>query len=392
MIEVNGITKYYGTLKALDDVHFHVDKGEVLGFLGPNGAGKSTAMKILTTYISATEGTASVGGHDVHVFPYEVRRKIGYLPETPPLYGEMTVEAFLRFAGRARGLSGRNLKQRIELVTDWCGLQPKFKARIVELSKGFRQRTGIAQALIHDPEVLILDEPTSGLDPMQIIEIRNLIDRLREDKCIIFSTHILQEATAVANRLVIINGGKKIADGTEDQLAAQAADISRVRVLIKDGDDALVSRIEDLPGVRALDKEHPPLGYSRINLEVSGGISGMRAACERISGLVQESGKVLAELAPERLTLEGVFLNLLRKTNNGEAKPEGEKPAEERAEEAPKAETTPETESPAQTDDLDPGRTEFVPKPPDLPEDASEPDVVAGEIDAEKASRNKEDA
>jgi len=383
MIEVNGITKYYGSFKALDDVSFHVDKGEVLGFLGPNGAGKSTTMKILTTYISASEGTASIGGHDVHVFPYEVRRKIGYLPETPPLYGEMTVEAFLRFAGHARGLSGRDLKKRMGDVVDACGLQPKFKARITELSKGFRQRTGIAQALIHDPEVLILDEPTSGLDPMQIIEIRNLIDRLRHDKCIIFSTHILQEATAVASRLVIINGGKKVADGTEDQLAAQAADTSRVRVLIRDGDDALVEKIAAVPGVRALERMHPPLGFTRVHFEVTGGISGMRDACEKIAKLVHEGGKTLVELSPERLSLEGVFLNLLRKREET-AEPVQTQPAE-----APAAK--PEVEAPAAAD-FDPSRTEFVPKPPDLPEDITEPDVVAGEIDAAKATKGKEDA
>ena len=205
MIEVKGITKYYGDFKALDDVSFNVGRGEVLGFLGPNGAGKSTTMKVLTTFISASEGTASVCGHDVHAAPQEVRKRIGYLPETPPLYGDMTVEDYLTFAGNARGLKGHNLKDRLETVVTDCGLRSKLKSRIIELSKGYKQRTGLAQALIHDPDVLILDEPTSGLDPMQIVEIRKLIERLRENRCIIFSTHILQEATAVADRLVIVN-------------------------------------------------------------------------------------------------------------------------------------------------------------------------------------------
>jgi ABC-2 type transport system ATP-binding protein len=328
MIEVNGISKYYGTLKALDDVSFHVDKGEVLGFLGPNGAGKSTAMKILTTFISATEGTASVGGYDVHVFPHEVRKRIGYLPETPPLYGDMSVEDYLRFAGQARGLSGRRLRERMGHVVDACNLKSKFKARINELSKGFRQRTGIAQALIHDPEVLILDEPTSGLDPMQIIDIRKLIDSLRHEKCIIFSTHILQEATAVASRLVIINGGRKVADGTEEQLAAKAAETSRVRALVRGVDAETLAGLESIENVVPIERTEPQLGYTRVILEVDGGVAGMRRACEQIAAIVHKAGGSLAELAPERLNLEGVFLNLLRKRESAPA-PEPEPAAVE---------------------------------------------------------------
>ncbi|MCC7509672.1 MAG: ATP-binding cassette domain-containing protein [Planctomycetes bacterium] len=313
MIEVKGITKFYGHFKALDGVSFHVDKGEVLGFLGPNGAGKSTTMKILTTYISASEGTASVGGHDVHAFPQQVRRRIGYLPETPPLYGDMTVEDYLKFAGRARGLQGAELKRRLESVVTDCGLRPKFKARVVELSKGFKQRTGLAQALIHDPDVLILDEPTSGLDPRQIIEIRKLIERLRENKCIIFSTHILQEATAVASRLVIVNGGRKVADGTVEQLAAQSSDTLTVRVLVKGGDDALSESLSRLDTVKSVEKQQGPSGYTRYLLTVSGGQRGSREACEAVALQVQSRGFLLAELAPEKLTLEHIFLNLLQK-------------------------------------------------------------------------------
>jgi ABC-2 type transport system ATP-binding protein len=165
MIEVGGITKYYGTLKALDDVSFDVAKGEVLGFLGPNGAGKSTTMKVLTTFISASEGTARVAGFDVNAQPHEVRRRIGYLPETPPLYADMTVEDYLAFAGRSRGIKGSDLRHRLDRVVDETGLTQKLKSRVVELSKGFKQRTGLAQALIHDPEVLILDEPKAAWGP-----------------------------------------------------------------------------------------------------------------------------------------------------------------------------------------------------------------------------------
>jgi ABC-2 type transport system ATP-binding protein len=334
MIEVKGITKYYGSFKALDDVSFHVDRGEVLGFLGPNGAGKSTTMKVLTTFISASEGTASVGGFDVHVFPHEVRKRIGYLPETPPLYSDMTVEDFLRFAGRARGLRGHDLKDRLETVVTDCGLRTKLKSRIVELSKGFKQRTGLAQALIHNPEVLVLDEPTSGLDPMQIVEIRRLINRLRENRCIIFSTHILQEATAVADRLVIVNGGRKIADGTVEELAAKSAEVQQVRLLIKGAEPALAEELRNLANVRSLEGMQGPSGYARYSLRVGGGIRTIRETCEGIARLVNARGLELAELAPEKLTLEQIFLNLLQRRDPAApaarpAEPEEAKAAED---------------------------------------------------------------
>jgi ABC-2 type transport system ATP-binding protein len=323
MIEVKGITKYYGSFKALDAVSFHVKKGEVLGFLGPNGAGKSTTMKVLTTFISASEGTATIDGKDVHVFPHEVRKRIGYLPETPPLYGDMTVEHYLDFAGRARGLRGHELKDRMLTVVQDCGLRNKLKSRIVELSKGYKQRTGLAQALIHNPDVLILDEPTSGLDPMQIVEIRKLIMRLRENRCIIFSTHILQEATAIADRLVIINGGRVVADGTADDLSAKAADVLGVRVLVKGGTSAFVEVLRNIGHVQTVEMQVGPAGYGRYALRVGGGARGVREACEAIADQAHSRGLKVAELAPERLTLEQVFLQLLQKETPGQpaAKP-----------------------------------------------------------------------
>lgn len=323
MIEVKGITKYYGEFRALDDVSFSVGKGEVLGFLGPNGAGKSTTMKVLTTFISASEGTASVCGHDVHVEPQEVRKRIGYLPETPPLYMDMTVEDYLRFAGTSRGLRGNDLKDRLSTVVEDCGLRSKLKSRILELSKGFKQRTGLAQALIHNPEVLILDEPTSGLDPMQIVEIRKLIERLRENRCIIFSTHILQEATAVADRLVIVNQGRKIADGTVDDLAAKAASIQHVRLLVRGGDASLAEPLRNIDNVQQVEKQQGPEGYARFGLRVGGGINAIRKACEQIAELVQGRGCGLAELAPEKLTLEQIFLQMLKQAA-GTASPAAE--------------------------------------------------------------------
>jgi ABC-2 type transport system ATP-binding protein len=249
------------------------------------------------------------------VFPQEVRRRIGYLPETPPLYADMTVEDYLRFAGRARGLRGIELKDRLDTVVTDCGLRTKLKARIIELSKGFKQRTGLAQALIHNPDVLILDEPTSGLDPMQIVEIRKLIDRLRENRCIIFSTHILQEATAVADRLVIVNGGRKVADGTVDELSHKAIERQSVRLLAKGADAKLVEPLRNVQNVQQVEITQGPTGYGRYNLIVGGGLRGVRAACEEIAAMVQTMGHGLAELAPEKLTLEQIFLQLLQKGN-----------------------------------------------------------------------------
>ncbi|MCA8911250.1 MAG: ATP-binding cassette domain-containing protein [Planctomycetes bacterium] len=371
MIEVKGITKYYGSFKALDGVSFHVDKGEVLGFLGPNGAGKSTTMKVLTTYISASEGTASIGGHDVHVFPQEVRKRIGYLPETPPLYGDMTIEDYLKFAGQARGLRGSELKDRLETVITDCGLRNKLKARIVELSKGYKQRTGLAQALIHNPDVLILDEPTSGLDPMQIVEIRKLINRLRENRCIIFSTHILQEATAVADRLVIINGGRKIADGTVDELTARAADVQNVRLLVKGADASLAEPLRNIENVQTVEMENGPTDYGRFALKVGGGVRGCRAACEAVSELVRNRGLKLTELAPERLTLEQVFLQLLRK-GAVDTGPAADLPAQHRpkSEEKPSAKTEADKTEPEKK----PAKTAEPEVSADLPED---PDATA---------------
>ncbi|MCC6464314.1 MAG: ATP-binding cassette domain-containing protein [Planctomycetes bacterium] len=312
MINVKGISKYYGTLKALDGVSFEAAKGEVLGFLGPNGAGKSTTLKILTTYISASEGTATVAGFDVHAQPAEVRRRLGYLPESPPLYTDMQVDEYLAFVGSARGLSGATLRDRLASVVEETGLRRKLRARIAELSKGYKQRVGIAQAMIHDPEVLVLDEPTSGLDPMQIVEIRKLMERLREKKCIIFSTHILQEATAVASRLVVINNGRKVADGTAEQLASQAGGVHAIKLLLRGDCGGLEALLRAVPGVVNVERQNPPQGYARFLLRAEGGQSGALQACEQISTLAARRALVIAELAPQRLTLEEIFFELLR--------------------------------------------------------------------------------
>ncbi|MFA5168099.1 MAG: ATP-binding cassette domain-containing protein [Candidatus Omnitrophota bacterium] len=219
MINVQSLTMRYGPATALENVSFQANPGEILGLLGPNGAGKTTAMRILTTYLFPSSGTAKVDGFDILENPIEVRKRIGYLPETVPLYGDMRVDEYLTFVGKARALEGAKLAERLEWVKNACHLKSVWKHLLCELSKGFGQRVGLAQALIHDPKVLILDEPTSGLDPIQIIGIRSLVKSLAKEKTIVFSTHILQEVEALADRIVILNEGKLVAQGTKQELA-----------------------------------------------------------------------------------------------------------------------------------------------------------------------------
>ena len=218
MIDVQALSMRYGNFRALEDVSFQARKGEILGLLGPNGAGKTTLMRLLTTYLYPFSGTAKIAGADLIQNPLEVRRQIGYLPETAPLYPDMRVDHYLKFAGDARGLDGKQLQERLDWVQNACQLKLYWKNRISELSKGMKQRVGLAQALLHDPQILILDEPTSGLDPIQILEIRNLIQSLAREKTIVFSTHILQEVEVLAGRIVLINQGRMVAQGTIAEL------------------------------------------------------------------------------------------------------------------------------------------------------------------------------
>lgn len=237
MINVRDLTMKYGPVTALDRVSFQAHPGEILGLLGPNGAGKTTAMRILTTYLYPSFGTATVDGFDVLENPIEVRKRLGYLPETVPLYADMQVEEYLTFVGKARRLEGKKLRERLDWVLNACQLKKVWKHLLSELSKGYGQRVGLAQALIHDPKVLILDEPTSGLDPIQIIEIRTLVKSLAKEKTIIFSTHILQEVEVLADRIVILNEGKLVAQGTKSELAEKVA---------RQGEKAGASSLEEI--------------------------------------------------------------------------------------------------------------------------------------------------
>jgi len=227
MIRIDNLVKAFGPKRAVDGVSFAVERGEVLGFLGPNGAGKSTTMRMITGFLPPTSGRVSVGGHDVVESPLEAKRLIGYLPEAAPSYPDMTVEGFLDFAARMRGLAGAARKRAIARVVELCFLESVFAQSIDTLSKGYRHRTCLAQALIHDPEVLILDEPTDGLDPNQKHEVRGLIRELGRTKAIIFSTHILEEVDAACTRAMIIDRGRIVASGTPDELGRPLDEVFR---------------------------------------------------------------------------------------------------------------------------------------------------------------------
>ncbi len=314
MIEVQGITKSFGTTLALDDVSFRIDKGEILGFLGPNGAGKSTTMKIITTFLAPDAGTVKVDGIDVLEQPLAVRGRIGYLPENVPLYPDMNVEEYLSFVGQARGLDGARLKERLDWCVEACGLVTEFKKPIGDLSKGYKQRTGLAQALIHDPDILILDEPTSGLDPLQILGIRELIKSLAGHKTIIFSTHILQEVGPVTDRVVIINEGGIIADGHLDELARDAMGDDRVILAVRNAPGSVEEALRGVPGVTAVKVLASPgldsTGTSRF--EIRGPFD--QDLIGQLDRLCKEHGWELTELREAMFSLEDTFIELTRRS------------------------------------------------------------------------------
>lgn len=303
MIEATGLTMHYGPVVALNNVSFEVKKGEIVGLLGPNGAGKSTTMKILTTYLHPTSGSAKVGGIDVLKDPLGVRKIIGYLPETLPLYMDMEVRTYLNFVGKARGLSGSELKRRVDAVVDQCGLAPMFRKLIRELSKGYKQRTALAQALVHDPSIVILDEPTSGLDPRQIREVRKLIDNLAETKTVILSTHILQEIEASADRIVIINRGEIVGDGTLDELRARAQSEQRVLVRIAGDGQGAQGRLSAIPGVTSVEQREDGNGFASFLLLAKQDAPVWR----EVGQLARQHDWELRELSEKAYSLEETF-------------------------------------------------------------------------------------
>jgi len=306
MIKAEHLTMHYGPVVALNDVSFEVKRGEIVGLLGPNGAGKSTTMKILTTYLHPTRGTAQVGGIDVLKDPVGVRRTIGYLPEILPLYMDMEVRSYLEFVGKARGLNGAKLRERLDVVVEETGLKPMYRKICRELSKGYKQRTALAQALIHDPEVIVLDEPTSGLDPHQIVEIRRLIRNLAEGKTVILSTHILQEVEATADRIVIINRGHIVGDGTIEELRNRAQDFERSCITVKTAKEEAERELSALDGVTSVEFEGERDGF------VSFRILGKPGAClwRGAGQLARSKDWEIRELRERPLTLEETFLTL----------------------------------------------------------------------------------
>ena len=308
MIEVEHLSKLYGTTSAIADVTFSVEPGEILGFLGPNGAGKTTTMRILSGYLPATSGTAKVAGFEVHEDSMAVRQRIGYLPESPPLYPDMTVEGYLSFVAQIKGVNAGDRPQRIQSALTRCNLLEKRKTIIRKLSKGFRQRVGIAQAIVHDPPVIILDEPTVGLDPRQIIEVRNLIKNLAGDHTVILSTHILPEVSMTCSRVAIINHGQVVATNTPEMMTQLMG--SSGYELEVEGDFALVQQcLQGVPGVKTIEPMLTDLlPQNRLKLKVVSE-SETELGSELATALVSHHLK-LYEMRRVQASLETVFLQL----------------------------------------------------------------------------------
>ena len=309
LVDVSNLIKTYGPLRAVDDLTFQVRRGEIVGLLGPNGAGKSTTMKVLTCYLVADGGTASVSGVSIDADPVEVRRHIGYLPENAPLYTEMRVKEYLNFVGNIRGLGARRM-ERINWAVESCGLQAKYMSPISNLSRGYRQRVGLAQAVLHDPDLLILDEPTSGLDPIQLIEIRKLIMEIGKKKTVLFSTHIMQEVEAVCSRAMIINKGKLVADGSPSELKAKIGREQRVVARLKGPTaselEAAAKSLDSVSGVKV--QKLPGDGWMECSLQSTSNGSGAPAASERLFTICKEKNWAVAEIRVEALSLEDAFL------------------------------------------------------------------------------------
>lgn len=327
MIEVEHLTKSYGQARAVNDISFKVEKGEILGFLGPNGAGKTTTMRILTGYLPATGGTARVAGYDVFEDSMEVRKRIGYLPETPPLYPDMTVSAYLAFVARIKGVAAGDLPKRVEESMRMTNLTERKDWLIKKLSRGFKQRVGIAQAIVHNPDVVILDEPTVGLDPNQIKEVRHLIKGLAGDHTIILSTHILPEVEMTCDRVVIINKGKIAAIDTTENLTSQMKGGERVRLIVRGDGEALRQSLGAVEGVSKVEVE---------SIENNGGLSAVVESDQgldlrgKIAASIVGGGFELLELRAVSLSLEDIFMQLTTSEEKAEQPAKTEEKIEEK--------------------------------------------------------------
>ncbi len=308
MLEVNSLNKKFGDVHAVKNLNFQIRKGEIFGFLGPNGAGKTTTMRMVTCFIPPTSGSIRVDGHDTATDSLYVRRKIGYLPENNPIYNDMTVKEYLKFVAEIRGIKGDKRTTRIKDLFAICGLTKMADRQIGKLSKGYRQRAGLAQAMMHDPDLLILDEPMSGLDPNQIVEIRNLIKKMGQEKTVIYCSHILSEVSATCDRILIINDGQLVASGTPDELTSRSARGNRYIVRVKADRTDVETAFKTLSGVSSV----------AIN-----GVAGEWVAAEVVVGEKEEIGESLfrcvvdkgwslSELKHEAASLEEVFTQLTR--------------------------------------------------------------------------------
>lgn len=302
MIQVKNLTKDYGIRRAIEDLNFHAEKGEILGFLGPNGAGKTTTMRILTGYMPPTSGTATIAGFDVVDQSLEVRRRVGYVPETVPLYPDLTVYDYLKFMADIRHIP--NGEERIDSVLEIVHMEERAEGYIGNLSKGLRQRVGLAQALLHEPEVLILDEPTIGLDPGQIREVRNLIQELGKERTILLSTHILSEAQQVCDRVLIINKGKIVAEDSPEKLQSRLTGSQRFSLRVKGDNEGITSLLEKIPGITSVSDG----AQGEYEIE---SLPGHDPRPE-VARVVVNSGYDLLELRSVGLSLEDIFLQLTR--------------------------------------------------------------------------------
>lgn len=322
MIRVFGLTKDYGSRRAISDLTFNAEKGEILGFLGPNGAGKTTTMRILTGYMPPTAGKVTIAGHDVIEESLAVRRIVGYLPETVPLYNEMTLYEYLKYMADLRRV--KNAKQRIYETLEMVQLTDRAQGYIGKLSKGMRQRVGLAQALLHQPELLILDEPTIGLDPKQVVKFRELIRSIGKDRTVLLSTHILPEVQQLCNRVLIINKGKIVAEDAPDQLQRRLTGAQRVSVRVRGEADGLIPQIKGIAGVINI----TPKKDDGFEFETMSG----QDVRPQVARAIIAAGYDLLELNPINLSMEDIFLQLTRDERAAGANP-GESPAEPAEEE-----------------------------------------------------------
>ena len=308
MIKVDGVTKKYPARLAVDNVSFEVARGEIVGFLGPNGAGKTTTMRMLAGYLPVDDGTITIAGYDVAVNPLEVRRRIGYLPENCPLYPEMRVDEYLRFRAELKGVKPGARRSKIDEVKEQCGLKDVGRRIVGQLSKGYRQRVGLADTLVHDPDLLILDEPTVGLDPFQIRQVRELITQLAARHTILLSTHILQEVEAICERILIINDGRIVASDTEENLHRNLHACSIIEMEILADQEAAVAKVGELEGMDVRNATELADGW--LWLEIEADSSAMRV---ELFNLAVAEGWVLRELSEQQHSLEDTFVQITRR-------------------------------------------------------------------------------